>query len=122
MNPVMKLGRRALLRYTAVTAAGILSLTGMGMELPVSDPITPTVVGSREFMEIITATRHPATIQIMRHFAWSHLPVDLQSVSKGCADLALLMLSKCPDGPELTAGLRHLLESKDCFVRAALDR
>ena len=25
------------------------------------------------------------------------------------------------DGPELTAGLRKLLEAKDCFVRAALD-
>lgn len=118
----MKLGRRALLRCAAIApVVGVLGLTGMEMR-PVSDPITPTVVGSREFMEIITATRHPSTVQIMRHFAWSHLPVDLQSVSKGCADLALLMLSKCPDGPELTAGLRHLLESKDCFVRAALDR
>lgn len=27
-----------------------------------------------------------------------------------------------PDGPEKTAGLRKLLEAKDCFVRAALDR
>lgn len=26
-----------------------------------------------------------------------------------------------PDGPELTAGLRKLLEAKDCFVRAAVD-
>jgi hypothetical protein len=25
------------------------------------------------------------------------------------------------DSPELTAGLRKLLEAKDCFVRAALD-
>ena len=26
-----------------------------------------------------------------------------------------------PDGPEKSAGLRKLLEAKDCFVRAALD-
>jgi hypothetical protein len=26
-----------------------------------------------------------------------------------------------PDGPELTVGLRKLLEAKDCLVRAALD-
>lgn len=26
-----------------------------------------------------------------------------------------------PNGPEKSAGLRKLLEAKDCFVRAALD-
>jgi len=31
------------------------------------------------------------------------------------------MIEALPDGPELSAGLRKLLESKDCFVRAALD-
>jgi hypothetical protein len=30
------------------------------------------------------------------------------------------MISELPDGPELTAGLRKLLEAKDCFVRQAL--
>ncbi|NDU74057.1 hypothetical protein GWI34_15625 [Actinomadura sp. DSM 109109] len=29
--------------------------------------------------------------------------------------------SDLPDGPELTAELRKLLEAKDCFVRASLD-
>ena len=37
-------------------------------------------------------------------------------------DLAEAMVNALPDGPELTAGLRKLLEAKDCFVRAALDR
>jgi hypothetical protein len=32
------------------------------------------------------------------------------------------MLQTLPPGPELTAGLRKLLEAKDCFVRAKLDR
>jgi hypothetical protein len=31
------------------------------------------------------------------------------------------MVIALPDGPELTAGLRKLLEAKDCLVRAALD-
>lgn len=35
--------------------------------------------------------------------------------------LAYLAASSLPKGPELTAGLRKLLEAKDCFVRAALD-
>lgn len=30
------------------------------------------------------------------------------------------MIEVLPDGPELTAGLRKLLEAKDCFVRASL--
>jgi hypothetical protein len=34
--------------------------------------------------------------------------------------LAEAMIVELPDGPELTAGLRKLLEAKDCFVRAAL--
>jgi len=100
-------------------AVGVLGLAGV--EMAVSDPTTPTIVGSREFFAILTETRHPATQQIMRHFAWSHLPLELQEISRPCGELALQML-KCPDGPELTAGLRKLLEAKDCFVRAALDR
>jgi len=32
------------------------------------------------------------------------------------------MIRVLPDGPELTSGLRKLLEAKDCFVRAALDK
>jgi len=64
--------------------------------------------------------RHPATMQVLRHFAYSHLPVDLQAVSFECCELAYRMVDKLPDGPELTTGLRKLLEAKDCFVRARL--
>jgi hypothetical protein len=30
------------------------------------------------------------------------------------------MEAELPDGPEKSAGMRKLLEAKDCFVRAAL--
>lgn len=56
---------------------------------------------------------------IMRYFAYKHLPEKLQKVSKPVGDLALLM-NELPDGPEKSAGIRKLLEAKDCFVRAAL--
>ena len=36
------------------------------------------------------------------------------------AHVVKTMQDTLPDGPEKTAGLRKLLESKDCFVRAAL--
>jgi hypothetical protein len=50
------------------------------------------------------------------------LPVILQGVSKPVAELAQLMDSVLPDGAEKSAGIRKLLEAKDCFVRAALDK
>lgn len=65
--------------------------------------------------------RHPATRAIARYFQYGHLPAHLAGVSQACADLANQMIDRLPDGPELTAGLRKLLEAKDCFVRAALD-
>ncbi|MEU3269007.1 hypothetical protein [Streptomyces bacillaris] len=67
------------------------------------------------------AERHPATEHLLRYFASDHLPPHLQAVSKPCATLAQELADALPDGPELTAGLRKLLEAKDCFVRAALD-
>ena len=58
---------------------------------------------------------------ILKHFAYHHLPPHLQDVSKPLGDLARLMESTLPDCAEKSAGLRKLLEAKDCFVRAALD-
>lgn len=58
--------------------------------------------------------------QLLRHFAHNHLPGPLSEISAHCSRLAWLMESNLPDGPEKTAGLRKLLEAKDCFVRAAL--
>jgi hypothetical protein len=68
------------------------------------------------------AKRHPATQQLARWFAYDHLkPGTLARLtSMNCAGLAEGLLLTIPDGPELTAGLRKLLEAKDCFVRAAL--
>lgn len=62
---------------------------------------------------------HPATREILRYFEYEHLPPHLQAISKPIGDLAYFMAQEL-DGPELTAGLRKLLEAKDCLVRAAL--
>lgn len=58
----------------------------------------------------------------IRYFAYAHLPAHLQAVSKPIGDLAQQMEDQLPDGPEKSAGMRKLLEAKDCFVRAALDK
>lgn len=59
---------------------------------------------------------------IMQYFAYEHLPEKLQPVSKGCAELARDLEALLPECPEKSAGLRKLLEAKDCFVRAALPK
>lgn len=56
----------------------------------------------------------------MKFFDYEHLPEKLQKVSKPVGDLAREMQASLPDGAEKLAGLRKLLEAKDCLVRAAL--
>lgn len=58
---------------------------------------------------------------ILRYFSYHHLPEKLQHVSAKFYDLAVSMDTSLPDGPEKSAGLRKLLEAKDCMVRASLD-
>lgn len=59
--------------------------------------------------------------QLLRYFAWEHLPDELQRHSKPFKDLAERIDSDLPDCAEKTVALRKLLEAKDCAVRAALD-
>lgn len=57
---------------------------------------------------------------IMKYFDYAHLPAKLQEVSAPIGDLARKMDEELPDGAEKSAGLRKLLEAKDCLVRAKL--
>jgi len=57
---------------------------------------------------------------IIKFFAYNHLPEHLQKISKPVGELADLMEQILPDSAEKSAGLRKLLEAKDCFVRANL--
>ncbi len=56
----------------------------------------------------------------IQFFSYKHLPPHLQAVSKKIHDLAHEMEETLPDGPEKSAGMRKLLEAKDCFVRAVI--
>ena len=56
---------------------------------------------------------------ILRYFQYEHLPAHLQAVSRPFAELAQRVAAETA-GPETTAGLRRLLEAKDCIVRAHL--
>ena len=66
-------------------------------------------------------TRHPGTEHLAQMLNPNpNLPEALRRIAEKCADLRDDILAECGDGPELTAGLRKLLEAKDCFVRQAI--
>lgn len=65
--------------------------------------------------------RHPGVQNLMRWLTPNpNLPIRQLKVAESTFRLANHLLSELEDGPELTEGLRKLLEAKDCFVRASL--
>ena len=59
---------------------------------------------------------------ILKFFKFTYLPATLAPIAEECADLAMSMDAELPDCAEKSAGLRKLLEAKDCFVRAAVEK
>lgn len=57
----------------------------------------------------------------IQFFEYKHLPEKLQKISKPLYELAHPMEDTLPDGAEKSAGMRKLLEAKDCFVRSELE-
>jgi hypothetical protein len=57
---------------------------------------------------------------MLQFFAFDHLPPHLAAISGSFCQLAHEMCALLPRNPERTAGLRKLLEAKDCAVRAKL--
>lgn len=81
----------------------------------------PPFDGVAEALEEAIEGRKGTPLHVIRYFRFSHLPDGLlRETSKHFARLALQLVETLPSGPELTAGLRKLLEAKDCAVRAAL--
>lgn len=64
----------------------------------------------------------PPTAHVLQFFDFEHLPPELAAISKPFCDLAHTLAGSNLEGPELTVGLRKLLEAKDCIVRCALAR
>jgi hypothetical protein len=57
-----------------------------------------------------------------KYFRYEHLPEGLpKATSIAIAKLANKLNADLPDGAEKSAGMRKLLEAKDCFVRASLE-
>ncbi len=60
------------------------------------------------------------TDRMMQFFAYEHLPPHLQEISRPFGEMAKQIVETLPANAERTAGLRKLLEAKDCIVRAKL--
>ncbi len=58
---------------------------------------------------------------MQEYFNYKHLPADLQKVSAPIGHVAKAFELAMPESAEKSAGMRKLLEAKDCFVRAALN-
>jgi hypothetical protein len=58
--------------------------------------------------------------RMMQFFEYAHLPPHLQEISQPFSELAQHICDTLPSNAERTAGLRKLLEAKDCIVRAKL--
>jgi hypothetical protein len=61
-----------------------------------------------------------ARYPVLVYFSWDHLPPHLQDVSSAFGTVAWEMATELTPSAEVSAGLRKLLEAKDCMVRAAL--
>jgi len=59
--------------------------------------------------------------RLIQFFQFEHLPSGLKEISAHCRELALTADNLITESAEKTAGLRKLLEAKDCFVRAKLE-
>lgn len=66
--------------------------------------------------------RHPSTQHMLEMFVPNpNLPSGLpKTISEDFHNTAQTACINLQDSPELTAGLRKLLEAKDCFIRAAV--
>lgn len=62
----------------------------------------------------------PQTDHVMQFFSFEHLPPHLQAVSEPFAQLASIIVARCPRNPERTKALDKLLEAKDAAVRAVI--
>ena len=57
---------------------------------------------------------------ILKFFVSGHLPSHLKEIAEIFEATANDMVNLVPGSAEATAGMRKLLEAKDCFVRAGI--
>jgi len=69
-----------------------------------------------DFKELATLANEP----ILKFFSFAHLPSPGREMSQHFAAVAYAVYRDAPRSAERAAGLRKLLEAKDCCVRSVL--
>lgn len=73
-------------------------------------------------MIYVEENRHESTKNAVKWLSnGEHLPENVQDVWHMTEEYVAHLLQALPDGIEFSAGLRKLLEAKDCFIRHALE-
>jgi hypothetical protein len=128
VEPMLRLGQKP---YKCVITGTYSEDEAMELEAWVNNNVKPFMDHGYEIKNIaVKTTEDPAPARvdkqdpegIMRFFEYEHLPLQLQKVSAPLCDLAQKLDKELPNGAEKVAGLRKLLEAKDCFVRASFDK
>ena len=128
-NSVRANDKKVLTEYDEVVEVDLLSLA-----LPIADgwfvvqhfdEESPVFIKGadfiRDFIEEDGRTLTRPASPILDFFKYDHLPEPLQKISAPIGILAVGLDRKLKNGAEKSAGLRKLLEAKDCFVRAGLN-
>ena len=79
------------------------------------------VVRTPLIYEEMVAERNYYPSEILKYFAWQHLPPVLADVSQRFHKLATQVDVRMPESEEKQVALRKLLEAKDAAVRCCLD-
>ena len=82
--------------------------------------LIPDLIKAEKEVGLVAGTPESSASSIMKFFAYKHLPENLQEISAPLCLVAEKYDRELKPGAEKSAGLRKLLEAKDCFVRAAL--
>lgn len=83
-------------------------------------PLEEWIMKRKKYLKQKERSKSPMS-QIMKYFRSEHLPTPLSDISSEIEEVAHTMNDLLPDCAEKSAGLRKLLEAKDCFVRAKLE-
>lgn len=87
--------------------------------LPLDFP--EAIITSTSDSPAVPGSAPPKPHPILKHFEYDHLPLHLAAIAKEFHRLAHFLHDTLPMGAELIAGLRKLLEAKDCTVRAVIE-
>lgn len=110
--------------YLIPTLEGIMKFTPNDMLITgVNSEIYPCKLDifEKTYEPLPSGKHRQSESDILKYFTYAHLPDALKEVSKPLSEIANMLDESLPNCAEKSAGMRKLLEAKDCFVRARME-